>query len=179
MAEKLEKFFSTLLPNTYEINLEGGWHPWKDVPEAASIYREKIWPCIRRVHWSDNNDRALKWRKQNRPEQINLCMSFRHMYPYVNLQTTGRRIKRAKNKTPQETFGSLYLEMHVAVARAFIPNPKEKTQACHINDDPSNYLLHNLKWGTNRENHTGRDADSKMSNSVLHTIFRMRGWAKG
>ncbi len=180
MAKKLEEFFPTVLPNTYEIYSEGGWHPWKNVPEAASIYREKVWPYIRRVHWpTNNNDRASKWKEENRAEQMNPSISFRHIYPYMCLQSTKRYIAKAKNKAPQEGYGPVTVLMHIAVARAFVPNPEKKVQACHINDDPSNYLRYNLKWGTNRENHTGRDADSKMSYSSLHTIFKMRGWAKG
>ena len=179
MIKKLEDFYPDLLPNTYLIHSEGGWHPWKNVSEAAPIYHEKIWPYIERIHWPGVKDRAAEWRKNNRAEQLNPCMDFFHFYPYCTLQKTKRTIVLAKGKMPYNGFTSFGVKMHMAVGRAFIPNPEEKPQICHLNDDISNYLISNLEWGTNRENHTGRDADSKMSNSVLHTIFRMRGWAKG
>ena len=43
ITKKLEEFFPDLLPDTYVIHSEGGWHPWKDVQEASSIYRVRIW----------------------------------------------------------------------------------------------------------------------------------------
>ena len=71
--------------------------------------------------------------------------------------------------------------MHSAVAKAFIPNPENKAQVCHINDDPLDYRVENLKWGTNRENHTGRpeDTHTKKNYNLIHTIFKMQGWAEG
>ena len=33
--------------------------------------------------------------------------------------------------------------------------------------------------GTNKENAKDRAPDSKMSASILHAIYKMRGWAKG
>ena len=169
ITKKLEEFYPDLLPDTYLIHSEGGWHPWKNVQEASSIYRVKIWPYIQRIHWrEDAKDLAAEWRKNNpRPEQLNLNMSFMHVYPYCTLEKTG---------TPRSCY---QIQMHRASALAFIPNPENKKVAMHINDDPSNYLLHNLRWGTNKENSQDRGADSKMTDSTMHAIYKMRGWAKG
>ena len=45
--------------------------------------------------------------------------------------------------------------LHRLVALAFIPNPENKPFVLHGNDDTTNYLRENLKWGTQRENQKG------------------------
>jgi len=44
------------------------------------------------------------------------------------------------------------------VATAWIPNPDPEKfdQIMHINDDPSNYLPENLKWGNAKMNAKGK-----------------------
>jgi hypothetical protein len=167
ITKKLEEFYPDLLPDTYLIHSEGGWHPWKNVQEASSIYRVKIWPYIQRIHWrEDAKDLAAEWRKNKpRPEQLNLNMSLTHVYPYCTLEEINN--------------GSAFIRIHIATGRAFLPNPENKNIVMHLNDDPSNWLLHNLKMGTNKENAKDRGADSKMTDSTMHAIYKMRGWAKG
>lgn len=43
-------------------------------------------------------------------------------------------------------------QIHRLVALAFIPNPEGKLEIDHINNDPSNNNLTNLRWATHREN---------------------------
>ena len=166
ITKKLEEFYPNLLPDTYLIHSEGGWHPWKDVQEASSIYRVRIWPFIQRIKWPDAKDLAAEWRKNKpRPEQLNLNMSLTPVYPYCTLEEINN--------------GSAFIRIHIATGRAFLPNPENKNIVMHLNDDPSNWLLHNLKMGTNKENAKDRAPDSKMSASILHAIYKMRGWGKG
>jgi len=179
ITKKLEEIYPDLLPDTYVIHSEGGWHFWKDVPEAHSIYRVKIWPFIQRINWPGTNDLGAEWRKDNRPEQVYTSMSPSHPYPYINLEGVGRRIKNAKNRKPQESSTTCFITMHGATARAFIDNPEKKPQVLHLNDDPSNYLLHNLAHGTNKDNHTDRGPTLKVEPSTVHAIFKLQGWAKG
>lgn len=42
--------------------------------------------------------------------------------------------------------------VHVLLALHFIPNPKNKPQVHHIDDNPTNPCLYNLKWVTGKEN---------------------------
>jgi hypothetical protein len=179
--KKLELFFPRLLKDTYLIYSTGGFHPFKNVSSAAPIFKEDCWPYVQRIHWPSANDPANQWRKDNKPKQMNLNISFRHMYPYCSLMESGTREIHVKNRKPGLAYKSHYIKMHTAVAKAFIPNPENKPQVCHNNDDPLDYRVENLKWGTNRENHTGRrgDGNSKKDYSLIHAIFKMNGWAKG
>ena len=180
--KKLELFFPELLKDTYVIHSTGGFHPFRNVEDAAPIFKEDCWPYVQRIHWPVTTDRANKWRQEKwRPTQVNLNISFRHIYPYHSFDAQGKRKVNSKNRNPRIICKTLYIKMHSAVAKAFIPNPENKLQVCHLNDDPSDYRVENLTWGTNRENHTGRrkDRNSKKDYTLIHSIFQMNGWAKG
>ncbi len=42
--------------------------------------------------------------------------------------------------------------VHRLVAQAFIPNPKNYPNVCHIDDNPQNNSMDNLFWGTQKMN---------------------------
>lgn len=58
-------------------------------------------------------------------------------YPYVNLY---------KNKKSRR------FSIHRLIAIHFIPNPENKPQVNHIDEDPANYSISNLEWVTPKEN---------------------------
>ena len=177
---KLETCFTGLLKDTYVIHPTGGFHPFKDVAEAAPIFKQDCWPFIQRIHWPEKKDPASEWRqKHHHPKQMNLGLSIAKPYPYITLTIPEMAMMYRKKGAPRLLNKSFSVPMHVAVGRAFVPNPETKPQVHHINDDPTDYRVENLKWGTNKENHTGRRDDRKKNYNLLHAIFKMNGWAKG
>jgi len=177
---KLELVFPCLLKDTYVIHPTGGSHPFKDVAEAAPIFKQDCWPFLQRIHWPEKKDRAYEWRQKNHhPKQLNLGISIMHCYPYISLMRPEMIMSYRKKGSPRLGHKSYYMTMHTAVAGAFVPNPEKKPHVCHINDDPADYRVKNLKWGTNQENHTGRRGNRKRNYSLIHSIFKMNGWATG
>lgn len=174
--KKLEIAFPMLLRNTYVIYPTGGYHPFKDVEEAAPIFRDNCWPYIKRIHWPTDRARNNPFKERT---QMNVNLSIRHIYPQISLTKPNKVIKKEKGRNARYTQAQHYILMHQAVARCFVPNPENKPHVCHLNDDPADYRVCNLKWGTNRENHTGRAANRKKDFKTLHAIFKLNNWAVG
>lgn len=50
--------------------------------------------------------------------------------------------------------GTLYknIKLHRLVAETYIPNPDNLPVVMHLNDDPTDNRVENLKWGTQKQN---------------------------
>ena len=159
-----------ILLDTYMIYPIGGYHPFYGVPNTFPRYQLPIWPYIKRIKFSEkwkgkehllNKVRKGGTREDHLISQINPYIFIG--YPKVNLFRTETYFMN--NYTYKKKNGNYPLAqkankktaqlLHRLVALAFIPNPENKPLVLHINDDSTNYLIENLKWGTPKENMKG------------------------
>jgi len=154
--------------DTYLIYPTGGYHPFFGVPNTFSRYQLPIWPYVKRIKFSDNlsekglqNIRKKGLTSTQTSSHINLTLHKSYMVCCLN---TNKRYA-AKSYTELRPDGSPRLRqrpkqkqflMHRLVAQAWIPNPHNHPLVMHKNDDPSNYLVENLKWGTHGDNMKGK-----------------------
>jgi len=129
-------------PDTYMIYPNGGYHPFYGVPDTFPRYQLPIWPCVVRIKYSEKYSikglmgiKKSNLRKHHTTKQVNPWIG-QDGYCFVTLQ---------KKK----------LRLHRLVALAFIPNPGKYELVLHDNDDPTNFLIENLKWGTHEHNNKG------------------------
>ena len=128
-----------ILEDTYMIYPTGGYHPFFGVPNTFSRYQLPIWPYIKRIKYNSKN-----FKNQH---QLKSDFGKQHGYPRQTLITSDYKEHRDDNRYD--------IFMHRIVALAWIPNPDNKPYVMHINDDKTNYLIENLKWGTPSENNKG------------------------
>ena len=157
-----------ILPDTYIIYPDGGYHPFYGVPNTFPIYQQKIWPFIKRIKFSlkytseKKRDNTRRTRDQHTLSQlhptfhrgyykIGLFQKSKGLrFHHTRLDKNGRSYESNENLTKSKS-------IHRLVALAWVPNPDpEKFDiVMHINNDPTNYLRENLKWGNSRLNAIG------------------------
>lgn len=128
---------------------------WKDIPGYEGMYQVSDLGRVKSVSRKDARGRNRKERiLQNNPNasghhQVKLYKDGNTKYPYV----------------------------HRMVLEAFVgPPPKEKPNALHCDDDPSNNKLENLRWGSQSENRNdavrnGRDYNANKTHCVNGHLF--------
>ena len=183
---------SDILRDTYIIYPDGGYHPFYGMPNTLPRYQQKIWPYVERIKfdikWSSKEKRdniRKKWLRENHTiEQINPYWD--KGYYFIMMRKTGyytrNRYPTTKNNgkhSQHRERGSKKASVHRLVALAFIPNPENKPQVMHVNDDPTNYLIENLKWGTQRENMRGKTPKRPDTMEQKYLNLVNRGIIKG
>ena len=157
-----------IMLDTYILYPNGGYHPFYGVPDTPPRYQLPIWPFVKRIKFSpkyiseksQNISRGTNLRQGTTLSQVNPYLKDDYFFinqnlnkrvlrnEYTYIKKNGEHLKRWKNQL-------LPVPMHRLIAFAWIPNPENKPQVMHINDDPTNYLYENLKWGTPGENAKG------------------------
>lgn len=162
--KKLEEVITDLdiVPDTYMIYPGGGFHPFYGVANALPRYKEQIWPYIKRIKFNEryhSMESVNNVRKGHMRNDIILTISqvgstLNQMGRVVaGIDTTKTFIRVS---TGRQDIKRTPVSLHRAVGLAFIPNPNNKLVVMHINDDSTNYLRENLKWGTSSENNMGK-----------------------
>ena len=156
-------------PDTYIIYPTGGYHPFYGVPNTFPRYQLPIWPRVVRIKFSESfksqatvdKVRGSSLKEHQTINQINPCWN--KDYYRINLDKSSRytrhhyKVIRKNGKVARsKAHSNKNISNHRLIALAFIPNPENKPLVLHINDDSTNNLIENLKWGTQRENMKGK-----------------------
>ena len=158
-----------IAPDTYIFHPTGGKHPFYGVPNTLSKYQQKIWPFVERIEFSKvfkSKEKLNNLRKKNLREghdvfQINPTVS-RDGYPYICLDTTRRYTRKPggyRQRTNRKSYSEavrIKIDLHRLVASAWVPNLENKPFVMHKDNNSTNYLIENLKWGTGSENTQGK-----------------------
>ena len=182
-----------ILPDTYIIYPNGGYHPFYGVPNTLPRYQEKIWPFVKRIKFSEHfsseekRDNARRANLDTNQTMSQLNPTFHKGYYIVGLFqiSRGLRFQHTRlNKNGKPYTSNLNLTrskpIHRLVALAWTPNPNpEKFNiVMHINNDPTNYLRENLKWGNSRMNAIGTKKN-KDTQEQKYQNFVNQGVIKG
>jgi len=65
------------------------------------------------------------------------------------------------------------LKIHRLVGKAFIPNPKNKSDINHIDSNPENNNINNLEWNTRKENNMHRCKNAILTTNKNKRITRL------
>jgi len=180
MEEINYRICANLLPDTYMIYPTGGYHLFYGVPNTFPRYQLPIWPFIRRIKYDHP-----KYSRNKSTGQLQTILHPKNGYMCISLQEKGHYDSNQytkKKKSGLHYKGLVHnkrsFTMHKLVAHAYVPNPDNKPCVMHINDDPTNYLPENLKWGTYGENMKGikRHPDTL---EQKYLFFVNRGLIKG
>tara|TARA_R100000306_G_C4316896_1_gene113113 strand:+ start:21 stop:683 length:663 start_codon:yes stop_codon:yes gene_type:complete len=181
-----------IISDTYMIYPEGGYHPFYGVPNTFPRYQLPIWPYVKRIKFSpkyiseksQNISRGTNLRKNTTLSQLNPYLKDDYFYINLNLNKRVLRneytyIKKNGENLKRWKYQSIAVPMHRLVSLSWHPNPENKPIVMHINDDTTNYLFENLKWGTPGENSKGnmlRRPDT-MEHKYLNCV--LKGYVKG
>jgi hypothetical protein len=132
---------------------------WKDIPGYEGYYQVSNMGRVKRLYREDiiHNYGGLK----SVPEKIlNLDISYRS---YKGVRVTLSKLGKTKRFTVSRI-----------VASVFIENKDNLPIVEHIDDDPTNNRVDNLKWGTHKSNSRAREDSPKNKKYRIDRITRLQ-----
>ena len=160
---------------------------WKDITGYEGIYQVSNFGRIRSLDREIKNKTIFgsSCRYFAKGKILKARFSKNKKIGYVNYP----RVVLRKNNLPKQFC------VHKLVAQAFIPNPQKKPQVDHIDSNPLNNCVSNLKWCTQKENNNNPISRKRRSsifyngtlakeialrNGISKTAFYLRlryGWS--
>ena len=143
--------------DTYILYSTGGYHFFKDVPDAKEKYKLPIWPYVEKIKEFKRGHKGII------TPGIPVNKSW---YPYFNLEGTVKR----KNSNRLITKKVL---IHRLVSFAFIPNLdiNVKTMVNHKNNDKTDYRVINLEWLSAKENSIGTPKERIKTPEEIYKMY--------
>ena len=145
-------FKDKIFKNKYVIHSTGGFHFFRNVPNALPMFKQQIWPWIE----------VLK-------ETVNLSYRYAIMprvMPgkgcYIEVSIVGPNFVKK-------------IKLHRIVASAFCPNldPETHTIINHINGFKVDYRVENLEWTTPKKNAVGPKLESRIPADITYKIWEL------
>jgi len=137
----------------YKLHSTGGFHFFKDVPDADPMYKEQIWPWIEVVRETKTKSKTYAI--------IPRIMPSKGFYAQVTLNiSVGVNIK---------------MTMHKLVCLGLCNNPDPKTHILvnHINGLKVDYRYQNLEWSTHEANSTGPTLESRLPSDIVYKMYNL------
>lgn len=130
----------------YDLNL---FEVWKPVIGFEGLYEVSSEGRVRSLGFWMNNRWGTQWWKPGRILKPGVDGGG---YLMVDLQKDGVRYNK---------------KVHRLVAEAFIPNPDNKPQINHLDENPKNNNINNLEWVTQKENNNYGNHNKKRIDTMV------------
>ena len=104
---------------------------WKDIEGYKGLYQVSNYGRVKSL------EKIVKWGVANKLIPDTILKPLANPYCRVGLRKDNKQILKS---------------VHRLVATAFIPNPNNLPVVMHIDDNPQNNHISNLKWGTKAMN---------------------------